>query len=505
MSRAERVPGVALAIASAVGFGARLYAAVRVGFGDSEALYASYALHPAPAYLDHPGLIGLFARAVGDGSAPSPVWAHRVTAVLATLAPLAIVLSARALRANWGGALAAGLVTAVVPEVAIGLFAMTPDLLLFLMWTAALGLAAAGLLATPSSVRASACLVMAGLAAGVGLASKASAAGLVLALVLTYASKHARAHARTPWPWAGLALGALVVFPIGAYEARTGWPMMRHRLIATQADAGVSFRNLGALVGGQLAYLSPIVAFLAALVAWDLWKAKKESPVATLLANALVAPLVLLVPLSLWSKVAEPHWVAPALLALPLWYAVREDPPWGGVQVPRGLVRAGVVLAAAMSLAVHAWVLLPGLASIVPERTYDGRVDISNELYGWPEVLDSVRELAKRHRSGSPDREDIVLVGPHWVVSAQLEAALGREFPVGCAGPEAADFASWNPRARWDGADLVLFVTDNRFQATSRALFPQRVRIDARTLEVYRGGHLARTFTIEVLAARDVG
>jgi hypothetical protein len=505
MSRAGLVPGVALAAFSAVGLGARLYAAVRVGFGDSEALYASYALHPAPAYLDHPGLVSLFARAIGDGSAPSPVWAHRVTSVLATLAPFAIVLAARALRAGWGGALAAGLVTAVVPEVAVGLFGMTPDLLLFLAWTAALGFAGAGLLASPSSVGASACLVMAGLAAGVGMAAKASAAGLALALVLTYASKHARAHARTPWPWAGLALGALVVFPIGAYEAGSGWPMLRHRFIATQADAGISFRNLGALVGGQLAYLSPIVAFLAALVAWDLWKARRQGLVATLLANALVAPLVLLVPLCLWSKVAEPHWIAPALLALPLWYAVREGPAWGGIKVPRGLVRAGVLLAATMSLAVHAWVLLPGLASIVPKGAYDGRVDISNELYGWRDVQDSVREIAKRHRSGSPDREDIVLVGPHWVVSAQLDAALGREFPVGCAGPEQADFAIWNPRQRWDRADLVFFVTDNRFQATSRELFPQRVRIDARTLEVYRGGHLARTFTIEVLAARDVG
>ena len=30
----------------------------RFGFGDSEALYACYALHPQPAYLDHPALIG---------------------------------------------------------------------------------------------------------------------------------------------------------------------------------------------------------------------------------------------------------------------------------------------------------------------------------------------------------------------------------------------------------------------------------------------------------------
>ena len=36
----------------------RIQIAQSTGFGDAEALYASYALFPQPAYLDHPGLIG---------------------------------------------------------------------------------------------------------------------------------------------------------------------------------------------------------------------------------------------------------------------------------------------------------------------------------------------------------------------------------------------------------------------------------------------------------------
>src|SRR6185503_15989138 len=49
-------------VVSVVLLAVRLAAARVVGFGDSEALYACYALHPQPAYLDHPGLVGLFAR-----------------------------------------------------------------------------------------------------------------------------------------------------------------------------------------------------------------------------------------------------------------------------------------------------------------------------------------------------------------------------------------------------------------------------------------------------------
>ncbi|HLK37596.1 MAG TPA: hypothetical protein VKU41_12640, partial [Polyangiaceae bacterium] len=92
----ERTGFAALAVASAVLLGVRFYASTRVGFGDSEALYACYALHPQPAYLDHPGLIGVFARAVGGGTAPSPVAAHAVTSLLATAVPWIMAAACRA-------------------------------------------------------------------------------------------------------------------------------------------------------------------------------------------------------------------------------------------------------------------------------------------------------------------------------------------------------------------------------------------------------------------------
>src|SRR4029077_10116481 len=118
----------------------RLVAAARVGFGDSEALYAAYALHPQPAYLDHPGLIGVFARTVGGGTAPNAERAHLVTSLLAGLVPWGMALACRAAGASWGRSFGSAVVFALVPEIAIGLFAMTPDLLLALCWTGSLAL-----------------------------------------------------------------------------------------------------------------------------------------------------------------------------------------------------------------------------------------------------------------------------------------------------------------------------------------------------------------------------
>src|ERR1700722_20500115 len=91
-ARAESSSAAALVAVTGALLAVRLFASQRVGFGDSEALYAAYALHPQPAYLDHPGLIGLFARAIGGGTAPSPERAHWVTTALAAAVPWEMAL-----------------------------------------------------------------------------------------------------------------------------------------------------------------------------------------------------------------------------------------------------------------------------------------------------------------------------------------------------------------------------------------------------------------------------
>jgi hypothetical protein len=472
-------------------------AATRVGFGDSEALYASYALHAQPAYLDHPGLVGLLARLVGHGTAPSPALAHAVTTLLCALFPALLAVACRACGASWRRSFAVGFVAAVVPEVAIGMFAMTPDLLLGLTWTGCLALAALGLRAPPGGLRATVCLAWAGLLAGLAATAKVSGGLLFVALAVTYAGKPARRHARTLAPWAGLAAGGIVFAPVVAFEAATGWPMLRHRLLATQAEAGLSLRNAGALLGGQLAYLSPLVAVLVVLAAREAWRGRGRT-VGALLWASFAIPLAVLAPLCLWSRVAEPHWIAPALLALGPAAARASRAP------RRGLVISAAALSLALVLMVNAWVLVPTLIEFAP-ASYDPRVDIANELRGWPEAVRAVREEASAlgFRAGpgrARDLSDLAIVGPHWVVCAQLEAALEGQLPVGCDTPIPDDFDSWRPRARWRTAETILWVSDNRFgPAPPQAGFVvQRVR----EVPFERGGVTVRVFSVTVLTRR---
>ena len=496
---AARAAFVALAVLSAVLLAVRVLAATRVGFGDSEALYASYALHPQPAYLDHPGLVGIVARTLGGGAAPSPLKAHLATAVLATAWPWALTLACRAVGATWARSLTSAVLAGLVPELAIGLFALTPDLLLALAWTLAMALAAAGLRSAPGSPQATAAFASAGVLAGVGASAKLSGLALVLALAATYASGPARPHARTVAPWAGLVAGLLVLVPIAQFEAHAGWPMLQHRLFDTQASAGLSLRNLGALVGGQLVYLSPLVAWLAARAARDAWRDRGDA-VGRLLLACFAIPLPPLVGLCLWSRVAEPHWIAPALLALVPAAARATRAP------SRRMVFATGAVSAAMVLAVHVWTLVPGARRFGPEGG-DPRLDLTNELFGWPGVIDAVREEARAAWSPDAQRGEVVAAGPHWVICAQLDAALRGEWPVGCDTPVRDDFDTWWPRSRWRDAEVVVWVSDTRFDKEPQipsfaALLKTHALVRSRLIRVDRDGGTVRLFTVSVLYRR---
>ena len=465
--------------------GLRIAAMRSVGFGDSEALYASYALHPAPAYLDHPGLIANLASLLGEGGAPTPARAHAFTAAIASLVPWMVYVVARTAGAAFRPATFAALAIAAAPEIAIGLFAMTPDVLLAPLWLATLGAAITALRSRPGDVRASTAWIVAGLLAGTAGAAKVSGLLLPVAIVATLAAPPGRPHARTPWPWAGLALGAVVLAPIVLFEVRTGAPLLRHRLVDSQAGAGLSLRNLGALVGGQLAYVSPLLLALAFLAARALFRRWFRDPIDTFLFFATAIPVVVLVPLMLWSRVAEPHWLAPAFLALPI---AAARPP--ALTPLRWLYVSGVALGLAATVFVHAWVLVPDAFKFA--RPADTRLDISNELFGWDEAERTVRELL----ASQPSASEVVVVGPHWTVCAQIHARLGAGVRVGCMTKIRDDFDDWLPRASWQKADKILYVSDNRFEEDPTKVFPDRAASRRARASVFRGGRLARTFTM---------
>jgi hypothetical protein len=488
----------ALWACTAVLFALRVYASTRVGLGDSEALYVAYAAHPQPAYLDHPGMVGVVAAWFRDASgAVSPLRVHLATSVVASAVPWLTVLAARTLGVAPRRAYVAGLAVAVAPETAVGLFALTPDLLLAPTWLATLALLGVGLRAEAGSTRGAASLLGAGLTAGIAAASKVSGALLLLAVAWTLvgraraAEQPARGWARSAWPWLGLAAGASISLPVVLWELTRGYPMLTHRIAA---PGGPSIVHAALVTAGQLAYVSPLLLYWAALAARSLRAGRAASVAHDVAWRTFVLPALVLLTLSWLSPRSEPHWIAPALLTLAV--AAGLDGAW--TPSPK-LGRRALAVAAAVTALAFAWVLVPQSSRFVP-RQADLRWDIASELYGWPQIARRVRE---ERASLAAEPHEIVVVGPHWTVCAQLAAAMP-DVLVGCATPSRDDFDDWLPRARWRKAPYVVWVTDNRFEDDGAHELPLHAARSRTRVQIERGGRVARVFEIVIYERRAV-
>lgn len=463
-----------------------------IGYGDAEALYAVYAKYRHAAYLEHPGLIGwLGAWLAGSDGVPSPMAAHRFTAAAAMAIPWIGGLGARAAGASWRGAMWTIVALLVVPEFAIGLYAFTPDVPLGLLWATSLSLAIVALRSEPSSPRAMGATIGAAALAGLACMSKVSGVLLALALLVTWLSRGTRKRWKTAAPWAGVICFGMVVAPLVVHETRSGFPMLHHRMVATQAGFGLTLRNLGALLGGQILYVTPVVLFAAVLVAIDLVRRHRDDEVGRLLMLATFIPLVALSVLTLLSKVAEPHWLAPAYLALAIHLARRVDS--GTPLISRRLAIGSIATALAAIALVFAVVRFPLLPRVLG-RHYQARYDLTNDLFAWKDGNHLVRESLEELREAG--LKGIAVVGPHWVVCAQVQAGLGKAARVGCETDIGDDFDTFYPRAEWRKAKTILYVTDDRYEVDPRARLPEMVVQSVSRVGVRRGGVLVRTIRV---------
>jgi hypothetical protein len=257
----------------------------------------------------------------------------------------------------------------------------------------------------------------------------------------------------------------------------------------TQKNAGFHFENAGKLIGGQLLYLGPLVVVLFVLTAGDFLKRRHagtpDIPQRLLWAAALPA-LVLTYLLCTWSSEAEPHW--PAVGYLPLFPLTAAFIARSGARIRR---LAGITVAFGVLVLIVAQVavLTPLVPRLTPPGRYEPKLDLSNELRGWPEVADTLRAL-------NPDGQPVIAA--FYTQCSQLAFALSRpgDPEVRCISKEIDDFDIWYGRFELPESG-AFFVTDNRFEHDIGRLLPIAKRVDPPlTVEIARAGRPVRRFRI---------
>jgi hypothetical protein len=462
-------------ICSAVLCALRIDLTRNVGFGDAEALFLAYGLHPQPAYLDYPGLIGWLARVLPA----QPFAVHVATTIGATALPWAGVLAAWASGATPAGSLRAYFALALLPALSIGSFAFTPDLPFAYCWLLALGCSGFVLRSPMASFAVLLASVGAGAATALACLSKTGGWMLAACLLCMCVVRGERARFRTITPWAAAGMFAILTAPLVTFWWRRG------AILAL--DPELSLQHGLLQLARPLISVTPPFLVAGALVSRDLLSRSRGDLVDRELRCHLLLPLVPLAALAACTG-AESDWLMAAYLALSLHVArmpaLRRSLSWTCIATGAGIALLGWCwLRTTLPLSAGRW--LGG---------YDPALDTSNDFYAWApgkELLEEAVASARERNGAMP-----IVVGPHWSVCAQAELALGGRVHVGCDTIEEDDYDTWSDPALWMSAQTLLFVTDSRFHRTPPEIFYGRNVVSVRRVVVERFGQAVRAITV---------
>ena len=483
----------------------RVFAAAISGLGDAEAYYWSWSEQLDWGYVDHGPLVAWLIAASTAAFGVHPLTVRLPFIVLSALTLLLVAQIAfdrsRALDPN-ARALATGLraaaLIALMPMFFIAGGAANPDVpFLFLV---ALFLRLALGLARPSkdSGRGGQCLLLGAVA---GLACLAKFFGVLLAWPLLMVCRRQEPR------WRCLSLASIAMFLISlpqlVWNLRRGFPSLRYHFLDRHQEhqVGLSWENLAKLIGGQLAYVSPLVLlalgaalFHLARQARSVTETAARQQARTLLhmtaaLGLLPMVLILLVPS------AEPHWPAAGYLPLVL-VASGALPRWS----ERPAVRRLSVVAVAFSLLLGLGFYLHALTDLglrLAPPGYVARYDLSNELYGWPQVAAALDLRLRKLDDGRPTA--IAVAGCHYTTCAQLRFAAAGRFSVLCPSPrrDQFDYFPGGDGAARHGIDL-LYLRDERFPFSASELYRCATIQSYPPISIQRGGRIVRRFTPEL-------
>ena len=369
---------VALTIVTAAALVRLVFAALIPAFPD-ETYYWDWSRHLAAGYFDHPPVIAWLIRLGGVllapfGKSATPLAVRFGPVVAGWIAALATAAIARRLAGDRAG-LRAAVIMSVMPLAAAGLILATPDAALL----AGIALTLYSLVcALEHPLRSSASLrwwIATGIALGLSFCSKYTSIFLPIGVVIAVIAHPAlRPRFGEPGPYVACVIATLVFAPVLAWNASHGWIsfvyQVRHGLAAPQGSALVAaWKHEGDFFGGQAALASPILFIMLGVAVARVY-GRDMRPERFLLAVVAVVSFGFFVYSAIRQRV-EPNWPAPAyipaiaLLAATEWS--RAGTKW---------LRAGVVLAAVMSVLIYA----QGLAPILP---IPATKDPIARAFGW--------------------------------------------------------------------------------------------------------------------------
>lgn len=474
----------ALALLAIAGVAAlRIWLADKSGLGDAEAYYFAWSKHLGLSFFDHPPGIAFMIR-MGTAWLGETVLGVRIVSILfsAGMGLILYFLSAE-LFGNRKAGFFATLLFLVTPVFFIGGSAAAPDMGLGLMWLL-------GILFLELAVRKENGLYLLGCGAAVGLGLMFKYfmilfwPAAILYLLLGRGSRQLFSLKFL----AAIGISLLLFCPVLYWNYQHDWASFSYHLASRHQDAGLDAMTFLQFLGGQLLYLSPVLAIALLMsilhAVRNTYQGFSRSPELFFWMTVPVLAFFYLV--GSWTSESEPHWpMLGYLLLYPVlghWLAIMKSRPASTLESWIGLGPLALRIRPAADRLLLGWLLVPAilinavilvhassdklfplLSIFTDQEQYEEKYDLTNELVGWDKVGDRVRQEVSKLGPGT------LAASYHYTMCGQLEFASKGGYQVACLSrsTDAFDFFADAPNPR---GKHIVFLTDNRYNADPKTL-----------------------------------
>jgi hypothetical protein len=324
------------------------------------------------------------------------------------------------------------------------------------------------------------------------------APGFGLYLLMT---RSRRKDLLSPWPWVGALIAALCLWPVIHWNIQHDWPSFKFQFHDRHQGESFSVTRWLGYLGTQVSLLSPgvYVSVILALVASVL---RIRDPRWRLL-FCLTVPSFLIFYSQPFKADYKPHWMGPAYFLLTfgvgaLWsqglhVGARE---WIRARSRKMLwwVASFLIL---MNLLIYTPFIYPWMPKVFrmvsPEAQWEPKNDISNEVFGWPELGTEALKFQAEIEEQIGVRP--FLAGHRYETTAQIWKATGqRTYMLSRTRSHFTVTTSKEEYRNLYGHDALMIATDK--YPVNPQEFAKFDSCEAREFKYFRHDELARIFTL---------
>lgn len=487
----------------------RLLLAGKFGLGVDESHYLLYSRHLAWGYFDHPPMVAFLAALTsifGDSVflvRLGPVICSVISLVLLRYLALALYRDERV--GFW-----ATVLLHLMPYQHLLLVGLLPDASLNVFWCGTL-------LAVWQAMKSGKwpMWILTGLLFGGALLSKYHAVLLALCLLgyLITSADH-RFWLKKAQPYVAALIGLIVFMPNILWNARHSWISYSYQL-GQGSGGGLDPGKFIAAIGGQLGAWSPIIFGLLIAVFIVIIRQQKISEADRFAVWTSIPLFVFFCLTGLTSKIL-PHWTSVgwwtgsiAVTMVILQKIPRLSPSatrwrrWSAAAAVTGFVMTAllyVVLFLPVVGPVYNWArnvsvsLNQKFPAVKPLKPFETGFDISNELFGWPDIARQVESI----RAEMPRPATTFVFGHRFHSTSQLAVYLKRATTATVLHHTYNQYRLWFGAEDHAGWDALFIVDQKRHQKRAGRYRPLFSKMDPQPIEIriLRNGRLAQKIEV---------